>query len=227
MDKMRVLVVDDHTLFREGIVGILSSHEGVEVVGEAEDGLDAIEKARRTAPDVVLMDIYMPRCDGIEALARIKEENPDVKVVMLTASENDDKLFEAIERGAQGYLLKKISRRQLFEMLDVVCRGEAALTSDLMMKVVGEYARRRRVLHATTVAQEQLTLREREILSLIASGASDNEIADALSIAKSTVRFHVSNILEKLHLDNRVQAAAYAVEEGLFRRGEPDQATMA
>jgi len=218
MDKVRILVVDDHALFREGLASILASHERVEVVGEAEDGLAAIEKARETAPDVILMDVYMPKCDGVEALGIIKKEMPEVKVVMLTVCEDDGKLFEAMERGAQGYLLKKIGRRQLFEMLDTVSRGEAALTGEFMLKIMGEYARRQRNLEAAPRVPETLTPREQEVLVLIADGASDSQIAGSLSIAKSTVRFHVGNILGKLNLDNRVQAAAYALQQGLVRR---------
>lgn len=223
MDKIRILVADDHTLFREGLVEILAMHEGVEVVGEAEDGLDAVQKARETVPDIILMDVYMPRCNGIEALAIIKKELPAVNVVMLTVCDDDDNLFEALDRGAQGYLLKKISRRQLLELLDAVHRGEAALTSDYMLRVMQEYARRKQSPEAATRSPEQLTQRELDVLALVARGASDREIADLLCIAKSTVRFHVSNILGKLHVENRVQAAAWALREDLPGKERTDR----
>jgi two-component system nitrate/nitrite response regulator NarL len=219
MDKVRILLVDDHALFREGLARILSARKEVEIVGEAEDGLEAIRKARETTPDVIFMDVYMPKCDGVEALASIKKEMPDVKVVMLTVCEDDEKLFQAITQGAQGYLLKKMRPRRLFDMLDRVLRGEAALSPAFMAKVLKEYVNRQNGDQSKPCEREALSPRECEILKLVAGGASNGDIAEALNIAESTVKFHMRNILQKLNLENRVQAAVYAVEEGLFRSG--------
>jgi two-component system nitrate/nitrite response regulator NarL len=217
MQKTRVLLVDDHALFRGGLAALLFARPEFEIVGEAEDGLEAIEKARETKPDVILMDVYMPRCDGVTALRTIKKEMPDVKVVMLTVCEDDGKLIDAISCGAQGYLLKKLRPRELFSVLDGVLRGEAAVSPALATKLLAEYRKRESGEARTGQSQDELSEREREVLKLVAFGASNSEIAEALKVTETTVKFHLRNILSKLHLRNRVQAAVYAVEAGLFR----------
>jgi len=215
--QVRVLLVDDHALFREGLASILSSHPDIEVVGEAEDGLEALVKAQELRPDLILMDVTMPGCDGLEATQLIKQALPDVKIVMLTVHDEDDKLFAAIRSGAVGYLLKSTASKVLMPMLQGVMRGEAAIsgaTAARILEEFGQLARRRPPLaqEDTTV----LTAREKEVLRLVAAGAMDKEIAAELSISLSTTKTHMRNILAKLHATSRHQAAAYAVQEGLI-----------
>ena len=218
MKKIRVLLADDHQLFREGLAVVLSAQSDFEVVGEASDGLEVLVKARELMPNLILMDIGMPGCDGVEATQRVKEELSDVIIVMLTVRDEDEKLFEAIKSGAQGYLLKSIRSRELLSMLRGVVRGEAAITPALGGRMLDEF---RRLSHqARSVPEDEvttLTRREQEVLSLVAQGATDKEIADALVISIHTVKSHMRNILSKLHLGQRHEAALYALREGLIR----------
>jgi two-component system nitrate/nitrite response regulator NarL len=217
MKPLRVMLVDDQVLFREGMVSLLeTTPEKIQVVGEAENGLEATEKAKQLRPDLILMDIGMPRCDGLEATRQIKNQVPDVKIVMLTVSDHDSDLFEAIKAGAQGYLLKNLSAAQLFEMLDGVSRGEAPISRVTATRILEEFAQASREnVGAGSSPSAQLTRREKEVLGLVVEGASNKDIADALIISESTVKNHLRNILEKLHVQNRVQAAVVAVREGL------------
>jgi DNA-binding NarL/FixJ family response regulator len=215
MNPVRVLLVDDHALFRKGIASILAAERGFEVVGEAGDGREALERARDLMPDVILMDIFMPGVNGLEATRRIKEALPYVKIVMLTVSEEDQNLFEAIKSGAQGYLLKKIEPQELFAMLRGVVQGDAPISRAMAGKILGEFARQARRPAPTAPARPDLSAREREVLELVTQGKSNKEIAAALAIAENTVKNHLKNILEKLHLENRVQAATFALREGL------------
>lgn len=218
METIRVLLADDHELFREGLANILNAQSDFEVVGEASDGLEVLVKARRLTPDLILMDIGMPGCDGVEATQRVKEELPDVTIVMLTVRDEDDKLFEAIKSGAQGYLLKSIRSRELLSMLRGVVRGEAAITPALGGRMLEEF---RRLSHqARRVPEEEvttLTRREQEVLSLVAQGATDQDIADTLVVSIHTVKSHMRNILSKLHLGHRHEAALYALRQGLIQ----------
>ncbi len=216
MNEIRVLLVDDQVLFREGIANLLTSQDDIQVIGDAADGLEAIEKARQFRPDLVLMDINMPHLDGLEATRRIKAEMPEVKIIILTVSDADDDLFEAIKAGAIGYLLKNLKAQSLFERLRGTMRGEAALSPLLATKVLEEFARQRHNEAHSKEEEDGLTEREREVLQQVISGASNKEIATTLYIAESTVKRHLHNILEKLHLENRVQAAAYAVRKGII-----------
>jgi len=218
MDAIRVMLVDDHALFRKGLANLLREEPGFEVVGEAADGQEALERASELMPDVILMDIYMPKCNGLEATRLIKARLPYVRIVMLTISERDHNLFEALKAGALGYLVKKIQPKELYTMLRLAVRGEAPLTPTMAAKVVGEFARLARAGGGGDPA-EGLTSREHEVLDLVARGRTNKEIAAALHISENTVRNHLRNILEKLHLQNRVQVAAYAAREGLV--GEP------
>ena len=215
METLRVLLVDDHVLFRKGVRALLSAREGVEVVGEAGDGIEAVNRARETVPDVILMDVHIPRCDGLEAVRAIKREMPHTKIVMLTVADDDETLFQAIKSGAHGYLLKKLEPQQLFDMLGAVSRGEAALSPAMMAKVLDEFQRPRKGGEEPGEIREELTPREVEVLEQVVKGATNREIATALSITENTVKIHLRNILEKLHLQNRIQAAVYAVREGL------------
>jgi DNA-binding NarL/FixJ family response regulator len=217
MSKIRVLLADDHELFREGLANILNAQPDFEVVGEASDGLEVLVKARKLTPDLILMDIGMPGCDGVEATQRVKDELPDIIIVMLTVRNEDEKLFEAIMSGAQGYLLKSIRSRELLSMLRGAVRGEAAITPALGGRMLEEFRRLSR--QAPTVLEDEvtaLTHREQEVLSLVAQGATDKEIADALVISIHTVKTHMRNILSKLHLGHRHEAALYALREGLI-----------
>jgi DNA-binding NarL/FixJ family response regulator len=217
-ESIRVLLVDDHPLFRKGIVSLLSAEPGFAVVGEASNGQDAIEKARDLMPDVILMDISMPGVNGLEATQRIKAEFPYVRIVMLTVSDADENLFEAIKSGAQGYLLKKIEPQTLFSTLRKVVEGEAPMSGVMATKLLAEFSRQTRRASQSPTAVATLTEREREVLNHIADGKTNKDIASALSIAENTVKNHLKNILEKLHLENRVQAATYALREGLIQK---------
>jgi two-component system nitrate/nitrite response regulator NarL len=213
VEKKRILLVDDHILFRKGLAQLLNSQPDFLVIGEAADGLEALEKARTLMPDLILMDVDMPRCDGREATRLIKAELPYVVIVILTVSDDEQDLFAAIKNGAQGYLLKKIDPTDLFEQLRGLARGEAALSRLMANKILREFARGEPASPRPT--DGVLTEREQQVLQLVARGSTNREIAEALVIAENTVKNHLRNILTKLHVDNRVQAAAYALREGL------------
>jgi DNA-binding NarL/FixJ family response regulator len=208
---IRILLVDDHSLFRMGIAALLSAEPGFEVVGEAADGQEAIARARHLMPDVILMDLSMPDMDGLEATRRLKEEMPYVRIVILTVSDDARDLFEAVKSGAHGYLLKKIEPQALFETLRGVARGEAAISPEMGMKLLTEFANLAGRVPESLGPYATLSPRETEVLDLITHGKANKEIAAALAIAESTVKNHMRNILEKLHLENRVQAAAFAL----------------
>ncbi len=217
MERIRVLLADDHALFRDGLAGILNSQPDFEVVGEADDGLEALVKARSLIPDLVLMDIGMPGGDGLEAARRVKQELPAVAVVILTVRDDEEKLFEAIKAGAQGYLLKDIHARTMVEMLRGAVRGEAAITPALAGRMLEEF---RRISRRTPAAPEEettgLTHREQEVLSLVAEGATDKAIAEKLYLSLYTVKGHMRNLLAKLHARSRYEAARLARDKGLL-----------
>jgi DNA-binding NarL/FixJ family response regulator len=218
---LRILLVDDHVLFRKGVAALLASRQDMQVVGEASDGLVAIAAARDTLPDIILMDINMPECDGLEATRRIKGEMPHVKIVMLTVSDEDQHLFEAIKCGAQGYLLKNLEPYQLYDMLESISRGEAPLSGAIAAKILEEFNRHDQGAAQKAEVRDELTSREIDILQLVAEGKTNKEIASDLIISENTVKIHLRNILEKLHLQNRIQVAVYAVRKGLV-----DEATQ-
>jgi len=211
---MRILLADDHTLFRDSLRSLLTSR-GLEIVGEASEGREAFELARRLLPDIVLMDLSMPGLDGLAATRLISAEMPQVKVVILTASDEDAQLFEAIKSGAQGYLLKNIESRELFSLLEGIGRGEPALTPRLAGKLLQELARPSRPA-AESHDPDALTEREREVLELLVSGVTSNrKLAKQLGVSENTVKFHVRNILDKLHLHNRAQVVGFALRHGI------------
>jgi DNA-binding NarL/FixJ family response regulator len=211
---MRILIADDHTLFRESLGSLLASR-GLEIVGEAREGQEAVELARSLRPDVVLMDLSMPGLDGLAATRLISAEMPEVKVVVLTASDDDAQLFEAIKSGAQGYLLKNLESRELFSLLEGVGRGEPALTPRLASKLLQEFARPPRPA-AEPHDPDALTDREREVLELLVRGVTSNrKLAKQLGVSENTVKFHVRNILDKLHLHNRAEVVGFALRHGI------------
>lgn len=218
---MKVLLVDDHPLFLEGLQNLLTAR-GVEVVGTAQDGVEAQAQARLLHPDVVLMDIHMPRCDGLEATRLIKSEMPEVQIVMLTISAEDQHLFEAIKVGASGYLLKNLDVEQFFELLTGLARGEAPMTRGLATRILAEFAQGARIDKPSVNhddAPDSLTERQLEVLQRMAQGQTNQEIAGEMFITERTVKYHIREILQKLHLRNRVQAVAYAVRTGMISAG--------
>ena len=212
---MRVLLADDHALFRAGIASLVKAW-GMDVVGQASDGTEAIELARRLQPDLVLMDVGMSPVNGLEATRAIKAELPEVKVIIVTVSEDEQDLFEAIKSGAEGYLLKGMSEEELSSTLERISAGEPALSPTLAAKILDEFARiAREGTDKRAAPEDVLTEREREVLRLVSDGATNREIAAKLYISENTVSFHMKNILGKLHLKNRAQAAAFAIRAGL------------
>jgi DNA-binding NarL/FixJ family response regulator len=203
---MRILVVDDHSLFRDGVISLLEAG-GHEVVGQAGDGLAAVESTRGLKPDLVLMDINMPHMDGIEALRQIKASWPEVKVIMLTVSEDEANLVHAIRAGADGYLLKHLNAKDFLEMVNGLERGEAAITRSLTMRLLK---------HMTALEPESgrtpLSERELEILRLVATGKSNHAIAEQLLVSENTVKYHLKNIMQKLGVSNRTEAVTLAIQ---------------
>jgi DNA-binding NarL/FixJ family response regulator len=229
METMRILLVDDHTLFRKGIKELLTSQTDFDIVGEAADGFQAIELAGRTQPDIILMDIDMPRCNGLEATRQIVAELPQVKIIMLTISDDNDNLFEAIRSGAQGYLLKDLEPQKLYDFIKAASRGEAPLSGVIAARILDEIKKNQKGNSYGKKGTDDkdpnllLSVREVEVLRLIAQGRSNKEIGNILVISENTVKNHVSNIIEKLHLQNRIQAAMVAKQYGLLNTGNSDK----
>ncbi len=214
--RIRVLLADDQSLFRKGIASLLGEEPDFEVVGEASTGLEAVAIAREVVPDVILMDLSMPEMDGVEATRRIKQEMPAARIVILTVSDDDQDLFAAVKSGAQGYLLKKIEPQALYGALRTAARGEASISHAMAAKILEEFARQASSGVQAPAENTPLTPREKEVLGLVTRGRSNKEIAAALDLAENTVKNHLKNILEKLHLENRVQAATFALRQGLL-----------
>lgn len=211
------MLVDDHALFREGLRMIVSSQPDMEVVGEANDGLEAAIKAEELKPDLILMDIQMPVCDGIEATRRIKKDQPSVIIVILTVRDDEEKLFDAIKSGAQGYLLKQMNSQELMAMLRQAINGEAAIPPRLAARMLEEFRRLSSLLPVESSEEiYDLSRREQEVLGLVAEGFSDKEIATHLTISLHTVKTHLRNILSKLQVSGRREAARIAREKGLI-----------
>jgi DNA-binding NarL/FixJ family response regulator len=214
---MRVLVADDHSLFRDGITSLLEA-AGFDVVGQVGDGHAAVDQARLLRPDLVLLDIAMPEMNGLEALRLIKAELPETHVVMLTVSDRDEHLFAAIKAGARGYLLKSLDADEFLEMLEGLERGEAAITRKTAARLFDGYAD---LSHKSVEPLDSLTAREKEILLLVAEGESNKAIAQALFVSESTIKYHMKNILQKLGVQNRTEAATYALRSGLVQPDHP------
>ncbi|GIK38618.1 MAG: DNA-binding response regulator [Chloroflexota bacterium] len=215
MEPLRILLVDDHVLFRKGIASLLAVRQDITIVGEASDGDEAVILAEQTMPDVILMDVNMPRQNGIETVKIIKREMPHIQIVMLTVSDDDNDLFEAIKSGAKGYLLKNLEPLELYGMLDRLRQGEAPISGAMAAKILREFRQPEYTQGKEAQPVDELTTREIEVLEQVVTGASNKEIADTLHITENTVKIHLRNILEKLHVQNRIQAAVYAVRQGL------------
>lgn len=211
-----VLIVDDHILFREGLVNIIQHWDDFKVIGEASNGQEALEMARELLPDIVLMDIAMPVLNGIQATRKMTRELPSIQVVILTMSDEEQDLFEAIKSGARGYVLKDTPSQRLHDELRGALRGEAPLSGLMASKVLDEFNRLKLQFKASAPYQEPLTNREQKIMELVAQGLSNPEIAEKIYLSENTVKKSLHNILQKLHLNNRVEAAVYAIREGLI-----------
>jgi NarL family two-component system response regulator LiaR len=217
-DPIRVLVADDHAIVRKGICALLATEPGIEVVGEAQEGREAIAQARRLQPDVILMDLVMPSVDGLEATRRITAHLPEARVLVLTSFGGEDKIFPAIKAGARGYLLKDSEPEDLVRAIQQVHHGRSSLHPAVARKLLREISES----PARGQSIDPLTAREVDVLRLVAQGRSNREIAELLGIGEATVRTHVSNVLAKLHLDSRTQAALYALRQGLASLHEAD-----
>jgi len=209
----RVLIVDDHRLFRDGLAALIARWDDFELVGSASDGAEGAELARRVAPDLVLMDVRMPGMDGVEATARIHEDRPSTRIVMLTTSSLGEDVFNALRNGAHGYVIKDEPAERLRAYLQAVMRGEVALSSAIAGRVLAQLS----VVNSKSPAPVTvLTSREREVLRQLVDGLTNEEIAQTLNVSEATVKKHLGRVMTKLHVDNRVQLAVYSVREGLI-----------
>ncbi len=221
MNPIKVLVVDDHALVRRGIISVLAGEENLEVVGEASDGLEAIEKAKETHPDIIVMDLNMPRFSGLDATQALQAEMPQVNVLILTISDSEADLFSAMKFGARGYMLKETTPEELVYAISYVAKGGVLVSPLMATKLLNEFKNTETGVKIETseATLSELSLREVEVLKLVAQGLTNKQIADSLYISENTVKTHLRNIMEKLHLTNRSQAAAYAFKKGLIQSG--------
>ena len=216
MENIKILIVDDHAVVRDGLSAMLGRQEGFVVAGEANSGLEAIEKFQEIGPDVVLMDLRMPELDGIEAMRRIKKEDPEARFIVLTTFDSDEYIFDAIEAGAKGYLLKDTSRDELFKAVRAVHRGESLINPGVASKVLDRLAELSRQ-GARPSPADILSEREIEVLQLMAKGSANKGIATSLSISESTVKTHITNIFQKLDVNHRTEAVTTALQKGIIR----------
>ena len=214
MDKIRILLAEDHTIVRQGLRSILDGREGIEVVGEAKDGREAVEKVQQLQPDIVLMDLSMPLLSGLEATRQIKSQYPQIKVLVLTMHADEEYIFQILQAGASGYLLKQAAVGELVAAIQVVYEGNSYLSPAISRKIVDEYVRQTRE-QGKVDPYDQLTDREREVLHLIAEGYSTQEIAGLLFISPKTVRGHRSSLTEKLDLHSNAELTRYAIRKGI------------
>lgn len=216
MKKIRVLLAEDHTIVRQGLVALLRSEPDIEVVGEASDGIEAVEMAKKLAPDIVLMDIAMRNLNGLEATRRIKKLFPHLKVLVLTMYENEEWIFQILKAGASGYLIKDSAMTELISAIRVVNQGDSFLSPSISKKVIDEYIRKAEVGESGRL-EDLLSDREREVLQLIAEGNSIPQIASLLCISKKTAEAHKTHIMEKLNIHDKVGLIKYAIRIGLTR----------
>ena len=216
MDTVKVLIVDDHAVVRDGLITMLGREKDFTVVGEAQNGLEAVEKAQELEPDVILMDLRMPELDGVEAMHRIRSQNPEVRFIVLTTYDTDEYIFDAIEAGAKGYLLKDASREELFRAVRTVNRGESLIEPAVVSRVLDRLTE---LSHRAAQGPDHLALSEREVevLQLMAKGSANKQIAGDLSITESTVKTHVANIFQKLEVSHRTEAVTKAMSQGIIK----------
>lgn len=215
MDTIKILIVDDHEVVRDGLVTMLGRQTDFVVTGQAVNGLEAVEKARELKPDVILMDLRMPELDGVGAMNQIREQDQDVKFIVLTTYDTDEYIFDAIDAGAKGYLLKDASREDLFQSVRAVHRGESLIEPGVAAKVLDRLAQMSR--QARTGGPQVLSERELEVLRLMAAGAANKNIASDLAISESTVKTHVTNIFQKLEVNHRTEAVTQALQRGIIK----------
>jgi len=213
LDTIRILIVDDHTVVRDGLSAMLGREDDFEVVGEAQNGLEGVEKAVLLKPDVVLMDLRMPEIDGVEAMRRIREQQPEINFLVLTTFDTDEYIYDAIEAGAKGFLLKDASREELFKAVRAVSRGDSLIDPSVAARVLNRFAQ----LSRESAPQELLSEREREVLDLLAKGSANKEIAASLSLSESTIKTHVANIFQKLEVNDRTSAVTQALQRGIIK----------
>jgi len=212
VETIKVMITDDHPVVREGLSAMLKKESDIQVVGEAENGTVAINKARELQPDIILMDLRMPEVDGVEAMHQIRSENPDIKFIVLTTYDNDEYIFKGIEAGARAYLLKDAPREELFKAVRAVYRGESLIEPTVASKVLDRFAE----LSRQSQAPEELSERELEVLNLMAKGAANKEIAASLYISESTVKTHIQSIFQKLGVSDRTEAVTAALQKGII-----------
>jgi DNA-binding NarL/FixJ family response regulator len=213
VEAIKILIADDHPVVREGLIAMLSREGDFKVVGEAKDGVEAVNKAKELSPDVVLMDLRMPEMDGVEAMRQIRPTMPDVKFIILTTYSDDDYIFSGIEAGARAYLLKDAPREDLFKAIRSVYRGESLIQPVVASKLLDRFSQ----LSRRTPSGEELSVRELEVLCLMAKGAANKEISAELNIAQSTVKTHITNIFQKLGVNDRTEAVTQALKKGIIR----------
>ncbi len=213
-DKIRVLIADDHPVVREGLAAMLARQPDIDVVGEATDGIEAVERAETLSPDVILMDLQMPRLGGVEAIKQIRARHPQMQMIVLTTYGDDDSIFQGIAAGARGYLLKDSPRDELFRAVRAVARGESLLQPAVTTRLLDRFARPK-----GEHGQEMLTERELDVLRLLAKGSSNKQVGVQLHISESTVKTHVANIFQKLGVTDRTEAATVALSRGLIKLG--------
>ena len=216
LNNLRVFLCDDHTLFRQGVKKLLELEPDIEIVGQAGNGQEMLDMLKKASPDVILMDIGMPKMDGVTATQKVKKMSPRVKVIILTVYEDEPHIFQAIKAGAMGYLLKDVSIDELIEAIRMVCKGEALIQPVIATKILKEFTLLdKRQIKEGDKFYSDLTEREKEILRLIALGGTNKEIAQKVGITEKTVKNHISSIFQTLHVNNRTQAAIYAIENKL------------
>ncbi len=214
---MRIVIADDHALFMEGLKNLLEAR-GYMIVGTAKDGLEAFELAKRFQPDVILLDIFMPKSDGLEAALMISTSFPKIKIVMLTSSENEQNIFDAVKSGACGYFIKNFHSDTLFELLEALMNGEVPVSPGLAGKILNEFQTGKL---QSEMSKHHLTDRQREVLSFVSQGYIYKEVAEKLGIRERTVKYHIQSAIDKLHLQNRQQLISYASKAGLLEETEP------